>query len=75
MTLVIKSTRKVVVLGWDKSAVQGKDVSIQVHGQEKRTTENDGEANIYFPTSFKGSVDVAVHGSKSGQEQATLEIV
>lgn len=79
MTLVIKSTRKVVVLGWHVGDIQGSHASIAATGhdgveREIRNTENDGEANIYFPADYTGEVKVTVKGSKSGEDTATLHV-
>jgi hypothetical protein len=70
----LKSIRKVVVIGWDTTAVTGKVVSIQVHGQEKRTVDNDGESNIFFPDGYSGSVEITVEGSHGGSEHGTITI-
>lgn len=79
MTLVIKSTRKVVVIGWDTTAIQGKQASLSATGhdgveREVRNTENDGAANLYFPADYEGNVEVTVRGSKSGEDTATLQV-
>ena len=74
MTVELKHTRKVVVIGWDDEQVKGTHVSLQVAGEEKRNTENDGAANIYFPARFSGDVDITVTGSKSGSDSGTISV-
>lgn len=74
MTVHLKSTRKVAVIGWDTSQVTGKTVSLQAKGQEKRTVDNDGESNLFFPMDFTGAVEVTVQGSKSGSETGTIHV-
>jgi hypothetical protein len=74
MTVNIKATRKVVVIGWDLDTVHGTHASIQIKGEEKRNTENDGAANLYFPLNFTGDVDVTVAGSKEGTDKGTITI-
>jgi len=74
MAVTVKSTRKVVVVGWDDDALEGTHVSIQVAGEEKRTTENDGAANLYFPARFSGEVEVTIKGSKSGEESGRVKV-
>lgn len=74
MTVELKHTRKVVVIGWDDEQVKGTHVSLQVAGEEKRNTENDGAANIYFPARFSGDVDITVTGSKSGSDSGTITV-
>src|SRR4029077_14597265 len=74
MAVTIKSTRKVVVIGWDLDTVHGPHASIQVEGEEKRNTENDGAANLYFPTNFTGDVEITVAGSKEGTDSGTIKV-
>lgn len=84
MTLVIKSVRKVVVVGWQHTGtsdwnIQGSHASISATGhdgieREVRNTENDGEANLYFPADYTGDVDITIKGSKSGEDSSTLHI-
>ena len=66
--------RKVAVVAWDAEAVKGKQVSMQVAGQEKRTVDNDGESNLFFPLDYSGEVTVTVQGSKSGEESGSIQI-
>lgn len=66
--------RKVVEVGWDRSVVLGTHASLQVEGEEKRDVENDGKANLTFPNDFTGSVEITVHGSKSGSETGTISV-
>ena len=77
--VTVKSVRKVVVLGWDTSVVKGTHVSISAKGhdgveRELRNTENDGAANIYFPSDYSGSVDVVLRGSKGGVAESTVSV-
>jgi hypothetical protein len=74
MTVTIKATRKVVVIGWDLDTVHGTHASIQVEGEEKRNTENDGSANLYFPTNYTGDVEITVAGSKEGTDSGTIKV-
>ena len=74
MTVVLKSIRKVAVVGWDTEVVKGTHASMQVEGEEKRNVDNDGESNLFFPGSFTGDVDVTISGSKSGKETGTLSV-
>jgi hypothetical protein len=74
MTVSIKATRKVVVIGWDIEKVHGTNASIQVAGEEKRNTENDGAANLYFPATFTGDIEVTIAGSKSGSDSGTISV-
>ena len=66
--------RKVAVVAWDAEAVKGKQVSMQVAGQEKRTVDNDGEANLFFPLDYSGEVVVTIQGSKSGEESGSIQV-
>jgi hypothetical protein len=75
MTVAIKSTRKVVVVGWDTEVVKGMHASMQVEDEEKRNVDNDGAANLYFPTNFTGDIEVTIVGSKSGEETGTISVV
>jgi len=74
MTVHKVTQRKVVVVGWDREAVQGSHVSLQVEGEEKRNTENDGQANLTFPNDYTGEVQVTVAGSRSGEESGTVTV-
>lgn len=74
MTVELKGTRKVAVISWDTSLVTGNQASIQLEGQEKRTVDNDGETNLFFPTDYSGSANVVVQGSHSGEDSGTIEI-
>jgi hypothetical protein len=74
MTVTLKHTRKVCVIGWDEEQVKGTHVSIQVAGEEKRNTENDGAANLYFPGAFTGEVEITIAGSKSGEDTGTITV-
>jgi hypothetical protein len=74
MAVEKKDTRKVVVIGWDLAVVKGTLASIQAEGEEKRNTQNDGVANIYFPLDWTGSVEITVAGSRSGQDTGTIEV-
>lgn len=74
MTVELKHTRKVVVIGWDLDAVKGTSASIQVADEEKRNTGNDGRANLYFPSGFTGEVAITVAGSKSGTDSGTISV-
>lgn len=75
MAVAVKATRKVVVIGWDTDVVKGTHASIQVSGEEKRNTENDGAANLYFPAAFTGQIEVTVAGSKEGTDTGTIQVV
>lgn len=66
--------RKVVQVGWDTDVVKGSHVSMQVGGEEKRNTDNDGKANLTFPNDFTGSIEVTIVGSRSGEETGTIEV-
>ena len=79
MGLTVKDQRKVVVVGWDTegegdTVIKGSHASMQVAGEEKRNVDNDGEANLYFPSEFEGEVDVTIKGSVSGEDTATLVV-
>jgi predicted RNA binding protein YcfA (HicA-like mRNA interferase family) len=74
MTVELKSTRKVAVVGWDTEVVKGSHASMQVEGEEKRNVDNDGESNLFFPLEFSGHVDVTIAGSHSGEETGTITI-
>jgi hypothetical protein len=74
MTVELKDTRKVAVIGWDREVVRGSTASLQVEGEEKRNVTNDGESNLFFPMDFTGTVQVTVSGSHSGEETGTLSI-
>ena len=74
MTVEIRATRKVVVVGWDTEQVKGASASIQVEDEEKRTAQNDGSANLYFPAAFEGEVEVTVVGSKEGTDEGTISV-
>lgn len=75
MTVELKSTRKVAVIGWDTEVVKGSHASMQVEGEEKRNVDNSGESNIFFPLDFSGEVKITVAGSKSGQDKGKIEVV
>lgn len=74
MSVTTKATRKVVVIGWDLDIVHGTHASIQIKGEEKRNTENDGSANLYFPLNFTGDVEIKVAGSKEGTDDGTIQV-
>ena len=74
MTLHVISQRKVVEVGWDTAVVKGSHASMQVEGEEKRSVDNDGKANLTFPNDFEGSVEVTVQGSKTGSESGTVTV-
>lgn len=87
MTLVLKSVRKVAVLGWSKAepddtrewALKGETVSLEVthHDgtkQEVRDVKNDGEADLFFPLDYSGSTTVTATGSAGGTETATISV-
>jgi len=74
MTVHVITQRKVVEVGWDRNAILGSHASMQVEGEEKRNTENDGRANLTFPLDFTGSVVVTISGSKSGSETGTIVV-
>ncbi len=83
MTLVLKETRKVAVIGWQTSedmdeqaewVIRGANASLQVEDEEVRTVKNDGESNLFFPMDFTGKVTVTVKGSSKGEDTATLHI-
>ena len=74
MAVTLVELRKVAVVKWDADIVKGKSASMQVQGQEKRTVDNDGESNLFFPMDYYGSVKVTIEGSKSGEDTGTLEI-
>lgn len=78
MALELKSIHKAAVIGWSE-AVRGHDASLQVElhdgtTQEKRTVPNDGEANLFFPLAYTGSVKVTVQGSRGGEETGTVSV-
>ena len=74
MTVELKSTRKVAVIGWDTEVAQGTHVSIHAAGEEVRTGVNDGEANLYFPLGYEGEVKVEVRGSAEGVDEGVIEV-
>jgi ribonuclease J len=47
--VAVETGRKVCVIGWDEEQVKGTHVSIQVAGEEKRNTENDGAISADLP--------------------------
>lgn len=74
MAVTAKSTRKVVVIGWDLDEVHGSHASIQVQGEEKRNVDNDGTTNLFFPLNFNGEIEVTVAGSKDGSDTGTIKV-
>jgi hypothetical protein len=75
MTVTLAGIRKVAVIKWDTNVVVGESASLQVEGQgEKRNVDNDGESNLFFPLTFKGSVDIVVRGSSAGEDRGTIEV-
>ena len=74
MTVELKDTRKVAVIGWDTSLVKGSHASIQVGDEEKRNVDNDGESNLFFPLDYGGEVKVEIEGSKSGRDEGTITV-
>lgn len=74
MSVHVITQRKVVEVGWDQAVVLGSHASMQVEGEEKRSTENDGRANLTFPNDFTGEVVVTIAGSKSGIETGTIVV-
>ena len=74
MTVTLKTTRKVVVIGWDTEVVKGTHASIQITGEEKRNVDNDGDTNLFFPSDFSGDVEVTVSGSRSGEDNGTITV-
>ena len=74
---VTKNTQRTVVeLAYDKAALKGKEISVEVgHDEaEVRTSENDGLVNVTFPSGWKGSCDVTIRGSGGGEETGTVEV-
>ena len=74
MTVELKDTRKVAVIGWDTEVVKGTHASLQVDEEEKRNVDNDGESNLFFPLDFTGEVEVMVAGSHSGEDSGTITV-
>ena len=74
MPIHVVTQRKVVQVGWDDNVVLGSHASMQIAGEEKRNVENDGKANLTFPNSFTGEVEVTISGSKTGSETGTIEV-
>lgn len=74
MTLHVISQRKAVEIGWSTDKVKGSHVSLQAEGEEKRDTENDGKAVLFFPNDFTGAVSVNVKGSHSGEESGSISV-
>ena len=78
MAVTLKHTRKVVVIGWDTEVVKGMHASMQVGGEEKRNVDNDGSANLYFPSSFTGDVEIVSRrvevGHGLGHDLGNVEI-
>lgn len=74
MTVELKSTRKVAVIGWDTEVVLGNDAALHVGDEEKRNVANDGESNLFFPMDYEGDVDVRVVGSSSGEDSGTISV-
>jgi hypothetical protein len=74
MTVELKATRKVVVIGWDEDVVKGTHASIQIAGEEKRNVTNDGDTNLFFPAGFSGELEVTVAGSRSGEDRGTISV-
>jgi hypothetical protein len=79
LTLHLKEIRKVAVIGWQVEGdsdhvIKGRQASLQVEDEEKRTVDNDGESNLFFPKEYSGSVTVVVEGSKSGRDKGIISI-
>ena len=79
MTIVLKGIRKVAAIGWTTEGdgdwvIKGDTASLQAGGEEKRTVQNDGESNLFFPMDYEGDVEITVRGSKSGEETGTVSI-
>jgi hypothetical protein len=74
MTVELKDTRKVAVIGWDTALVLGNDATLHAGGEEKRNVKNDGESNLFFPMDFVGDVEVTVVGSSSGEDTGTISV-
>jgi hypothetical protein len=80
VTVTLKDLRKVAVISWDTDTVKGETVSLQAGSgniadiEEKRTSANDGEANLYFPLDYVGDCDVIVEGSSSGEDRGTIHV-
>lgn len=74
MTVELKDTRKVAVIGWDTELVKGGNASIQVDDTEKRIVANDGESNLFFPLDYTGQIEVSVQGSESGEDTGTITV-
>lgn len=72
--------RKVVELDWRDDDVKGLRASISVLDQgseeevEIRNVENDGLAVVTFPSSFSGTAEVKVRGSKGGDASCTVTV-
>jgi outer membrane biosynthesis protein TonB len=74
MTVTLTGTKLAAVFGWDTNVIEGDQVSLIVAGEEKRVVKNDGEAVLFFPLNFSGTVEVTVRGSASGEETGILNI-
>jgi hypothetical protein len=74
MTVTLKHSRKVVVVGWDVTKVIGTHASIQVAGEEKRNVDNDGDTNLFFPADYTGQLELTVAGSRSGTDTGTITV-
>lgn len=84
MPVTLVDIRKVAVVQWSTEeygdeedpddVIKGAVASLQAEGQEKRTIDNDGEGNLFFPMDFEGEVEVTVRGSDSGESTAILNI-
>lgn len=74
MTVHVISQKKVVEVGWDRTKVHGSHASMQLDGEEKRSVENDGKANLTFSNDFTGPRTVTIKGSASGEETGTISV-
>jgi hypothetical protein len=73
--------RKAVEVQWDTSKVKGTYASIRASEgddddkDEVRVTDNDGYAVVTFPNDFTGKSHITVHGSRSGKESGTYDVL
>ena len=74
MAVKLIEQRIAAVLAYDKDEVKGSTISVQVEGEEKKSSPNDEEVVVFFPKGFNGSREVVIEGSKSGSDSGTIQV-
>lgn len=68
--------RKAVEVDWtDAEGIEGQEVSVEAAGQEKRVTQNDGNAVVTFPDDFTGDCEITIRGTQAGEATGTVKVV